>query len=164
MSLCPMPMCPQQELNSVNYLDLYRVADLFHLPALEEAVVSFLVEHLSELQQSRLEEVLLLPYRLLRDVLMSDRLTSLNEEEIWQVHCTGSSQSHTRAHNGRNTHVRKCMHIYRHMHTHTHTIYAHHKPTQTLIYYITQCVIKRQLGSIHSLHQNTLFIFMYRSE
>uniref|UniRef100_A0A8C7DCT8 Kelch-like family member 32 n=1 Tax=Oncorhynchus kisutch TaxID=8019 RepID=A0A8C7DCT8_ONCKI len=74
-----------QELNSVNYLDLYRVSDLFHLPALEEAVVSFLVEHLCELQQSRLEEVLLLPYRLLRDVLMSDRLTSLNEEEIWQL-------------------------------------------------------------------------------
>uniref|UniRef100_A0A8C8C2X4 BTB domain-containing protein n=1 Tax=Oncorhynchus tshawytscha TaxID=74940 RepID=A0A8C8C2X4_ONCTS len=74
-----------QELNSVNYLDLYRASDLFHLPVLEEAVVSFLVEHLCELQQSRLEEVLLLPYRLLRDVLMSDRLTSLNEEEIWHL-------------------------------------------------------------------------------
>ncbi|CAB1333667.1 unnamed protein product [Coregonus sp. 'balchen'] len=59
-----------QELNSVNYLDLYRVADLFHLPALEEAVVSFLVEHLCELQQSRQEEVLLLPYRLLRELVV----------------------------------------------------------------------------------------------
>uniref|UniRef100_A0A8C7LTQ7 Kelch-like family member 32 n=1 Tax=Oncorhynchus mykiss TaxID=8022 RepID=A0A8C7LTQ7_ONCMY len=84
LSLCSIYIYTH-ELNSVNYLDLYRVADLFHLPALEEAVVSFLVEHLSELQQSRLEEVLLLPYRLLRDVLMSDRLTSLNEEEIWQL-------------------------------------------------------------------------------
>ncbi|XP_045072650.1 kelch-like protein 32 [Coregonus clupeaformis] len=74
-----------QELNSVNYLDLYRVADLFHLPALEEAVVSFLVEHLCELQQSHQEEVLLLPYRLLKEVLKSDHLTSLNEEEIWQL-------------------------------------------------------------------------------
>uniref|UniRef100_A0A8C7DTG8 Kelch-like family member 32 n=1 Tax=Oncorhynchus kisutch TaxID=8019 RepID=A0A8C7DTG8_ONCKI len=83
LSLCSHYLI--QELNSVNYLDLYRVSDLFHLPALEEAVVSFLVEHLCELQQSRLEEVLLLPYRLLRDVLMSDRLTSLNEEEIWQL-------------------------------------------------------------------------------
>uniref|UniRef100_A0AAY4AM80 BTB domain-containing protein n=1 Tax=Denticeps clupeoides TaxID=299321 RepID=A0AAY4AM80_9TELE len=74
-----------QELNSLNYLDLYRLADMFHLPALEEAVVGFLVDHLSELQQSRQEEVLLLPYRLLREVLKSDRLTSLNEEEIWQL-------------------------------------------------------------------------------
>ncbi|CAB1333672.1 unnamed protein product [Coregonus sp. 'balchen'] len=63
-------MCPQQELNSVNYLDLYRVADLFHLPALEEAVVSFLVEHLCELQQSHQEEVLLLPYRLLKELVV----------------------------------------------------------------------------------------------
>uniref|UniRef100_A0A674E822 Kelch-like family member 32 n=1 Tax=Salmo trutta TaxID=8032 RepID=A0A674E822_SALTR len=83
LSLCSHYLV--QELNSVNYLDLYRVADLFHLPALEEAVVSFLVEHLYELQQSRQEEVLLLPYRLLREVLKSDRLTSLNEEEIWQL-------------------------------------------------------------------------------
>uniref|UniRef100_A0AAZ3PVY4 BTB domain-containing protein n=1 Tax=Oncorhynchus tshawytscha TaxID=74940 RepID=A0AAZ3PVY4_ONCTS len=83
LSLCSHYLI--QELNSVNYLDLYRASDLFHLPVLEEAVVSFLVEHLCELQQSRLEEVLLLPYRLLRDVLMSDRLTSLNEEEIWHL-------------------------------------------------------------------------------
>lgn len=74
-----------QELNSVNYLELYRVADLFHLPALEEAVVDFLVEHLSELSQSRQDEALQLPYRLLREVLKSDRLTSLSEEEIWKV-------------------------------------------------------------------------------
>ncbi|KAM9798571.1 kelch-like protein 32 [Neosynchiropus ocellatus] len=73
-----------QELSSVNYLELYRVADLFHLPALEQAVVSFLVEHLSELSQSRQEEALQLPYRLLREVLKSDRLTSLSEEEIWK--------------------------------------------------------------------------------
>ncbi|KAM9513564.1 LOW QUALITY PROTEIN: kelch-like protein 32 [Salvelinus alpinus] len=83
LSLCSHYLV--QELNSVNYLDLYRVSDLFHLPALEEAVVNFLVEHLCELQQSHQEEVLLLPYRLLREVLMSDRLTSLNEEEIWQL-------------------------------------------------------------------------------
>lgn len=69
----------------MNYLELYRVADLFHLPALEEAVVSFLVEHLSELSQSRQDEALQLPYRLLREVLKSDRLTSLSEEEIWKV-------------------------------------------------------------------------------
>ncbi len=74
-----------QELSSVNYLELYRVADLFHLPALEEAVVGFLVEHLSELSQSRQDEALQLPYRLLREVLKSDRLTSLSEEEIWKV-------------------------------------------------------------------------------
>lgn len=74
-----------QELNSANYLELYRVADLFHLPALEEAVVGFLVEHLSELSQSRQDEALQLPYRLLREVLKSDRLTSLSEEEIWKV-------------------------------------------------------------------------------
>lgn len=69
----------------MNYLELYRVADLFHLPALEEAVVGFLVEHLSELSQSRQEEALQLPYSLLREVLKSDRLTSLSEEEIWKV-------------------------------------------------------------------------------
>lgn len=69
----------------MNYLELYRVADLFHLPALEEAVVGFLVEHLSELSQSRQDEALQLPYRLLREVLKSDRLTSLSEEEIWKV-------------------------------------------------------------------------------
>lgn len=74
-----------QELNGVNYLELYRVADLFHLPALEEAVVGFLVEHLSELRQNRQDEALQLPYRLLREVLKSDRLTSLSEEEIWKV-------------------------------------------------------------------------------
>ena len=76
---------PVQELSSVNYLELYRVADLFHLPALEEAVVGFLVEHLSELSQTRQDEALQLPYRLLREVLKSDRLTSLSEEEIWKV-------------------------------------------------------------------------------
>uniref|UniRef100_A0AAV2MBJ5 BTB domain-containing protein n=1 Tax=Knipowitschia caucasica TaxID=637954 RepID=A0AAV2MBJ5_KNICA len=74
-----------QELSSVNYLELYRVADLFHLPALEEAVVGFLVEHLSELSQSRQEEALQLPYRLLREVLKSDRLTSLSEDDIWKL-------------------------------------------------------------------------------
>lgn len=74
-----------QELNSTNYLELYRVADLFHLPVLEEAVVAFLVEHLSELSQSRQDEALQLPYRLLQEVLKSDRLTSLSEEEIWKV-------------------------------------------------------------------------------
>lgn len=61
------------------------MADLFHLPALEEAVVGFLVEHLSELRHSRQDEALQLPYRLLREVLKSDRLTSLSEEEIWKV-------------------------------------------------------------------------------
>lgn len=74
-----------QELSSVNYLELYRVADLFHLPTLEDAVVGFLVEHLSELSQNRQDEALQLPYRLLREVLKSDRLTSLSEEEIWKV-------------------------------------------------------------------------------
>lgn len=74
-----------QELSSVNYLELYRVADLFHLPALEEAVVGFLVEHLSELSQSRQDEALQLPYRLLREVLKSDRLTSLSEDDIWKL-------------------------------------------------------------------------------
>ncbi|KAJ8354043.1 hypothetical protein SKAU_G00216100 [Synaphobranchus kaupii] len=83
LSLCSHYLI--QELNSFNYLDLYRLADLFHLPVLEGAVVEFLVEHLSELQHSRQEEVLLLPYHLLREVLKSDRLTSLNEEQIWQL-------------------------------------------------------------------------------
>ncbi|XP_018974956.1 kelch-like protein 32 [Cyprinus carpio] len=83
LSLCSHYLI--QELNSFNYLDLYKLADLFHLPALEEAVVGFLVDHLSELQRNRQEEVLLLPYRLLREVLKSDRLTSLSEEEIWQL-------------------------------------------------------------------------------
>lgn len=83
-----MCMCVSaQELNSGNYLELYRVADLFHLPVLEEAVVAFLVEHLSELSQSRQDEALQLPYRLLQEVLKSDRLTSLSEEEIWKVTC-----------------------------------------------------------------------------
>ncbi|KAJ8288322.1 hypothetical protein COCON_G00009810 [Conger conger] len=83
LSLCSHYLI--QELNSFNYLDLYRLADLFHLPVLEGAVVEFLVEHLSELQHSHQEEVLLLPYRLLKEVLKSDRLTSLNEEQIWQL-------------------------------------------------------------------------------
>lgn len=74
-----------QELSSVNYLELYRVADLFHLPTLEEAVVGFLVEHLCELSQNRQDEAQQLPYRLLREVLKSDRLTSLSEEDIWKV-------------------------------------------------------------------------------
>lgn len=82
---CHVSVYTAQELSSVNYLELYRVADLFHLPALEEAVVGFLVEHLSELSQSRQDEALQLPYRLLREVLKSDRLTSLSEEEIWKV-------------------------------------------------------------------------------
>lgn len=72
-----------QELSSLNYLELYRVADLFHLPALEQAVVSFVVEHLSEL--SRDDEALQLPFRLLREVLKSDRLTSLSEDHIWEL-------------------------------------------------------------------------------
>ncbi|XP_047216992.1 kelch-like protein 32 isoform X1 [Girardinichthys multiradiatus] len=83
LSLCSSYLI--QELSSVNYLELYRVADLFHLPALEEAVVGFLVEHLSELSQSEQDEALQLPYRLLREVLKSDRLTSLSEEEIWKL-------------------------------------------------------------------------------
>ncbi|XP_060907205.1 kelch-like protein 32 isoform X1 [Labrus mixtus] len=83
LSLCSHYLI--QELSSVNYLELYRVADLFHLPALEEAVVGFLVEHLSELSRSRQDEALQLPYRLLREVLKSDRLTSLSEEEIWKL-------------------------------------------------------------------------------
>ncbi|XP_053287562.1 kelch-like protein 32 isoform X2 [Pleuronectes platessa] len=83
LSLCSHYLI--QELSSVNYLELYRVADLFHLPALEDAVVGFLVEHLSELSQNRQDEALQLPYRLLREVLKSDRLTSLSEEEIWKL-------------------------------------------------------------------------------
>ncbi|XP_033873576.3 kelch-like protein 32 isoform X2 [Acipenser ruthenus] len=83
LSLCSHYLI--QELNSFNYLDLYKLADLFNLPLLEEAVVSFLVKHLSELLSSRQEEVLVLPYRLLREVLKSDRLTSLSEEQIWQL-------------------------------------------------------------------------------
>ncbi|KAG7255471.1 LOW QUALITY PROTEIN: hypothetical protein CRUP_017891, partial [Coryphaenoides rupestris] len=83
LSLCSHYLI--QELSEVNYLDLYRVADLFHLPALEGAVVGFLVDHLSELSRSRPDEPLQLPYRLLREVLRSDRLTSLSEEEIWKL-------------------------------------------------------------------------------
>ncbi|XP_063117350.1 kelch-like protein 32 isoform X6 [Rattus norvegicus] len=74
-----------QELNSFNYLDLYRLADLFHLTLLEKAVIDFLVKHLSELLKSRPEDVLTLPYCLLQEVLKSDRLTSLSEEQIWQL-------------------------------------------------------------------------------
>ncbi|XP_056458981.1 kelch-like protein 32 isoform X2 [Gadus chalcogrammus] len=83
LSLCSHYLI--QELSKVNYLELYRVADLFHLPALEEAVVGFLVDHLSELSRTRPDEALQLPYRLLREVLRSDRLTSLSEEEIWKL-------------------------------------------------------------------------------
>ncbi|KAK2844161.1 hypothetical protein Q5P01_010820 [Channa striata] len=83
LSLCSHYLI--QELSSMNYLELYRVADLFHLPSLEDAVVGFLVEHLSELSQNRQDEALQLPYRLLREVLKSDRLTSLSEEEIWKL-------------------------------------------------------------------------------
>ncbi|KAG8522132.1 Kelch-like protein 32, partial [Galemys pyrenaicus] len=72
------------ELNSFNYLDLYRLADLFNLTLLEKAVIDFLVKHLSELLKSRPEDVLTLPYCLLQEVLKSDRLTSLSEEQIWQ--------------------------------------------------------------------------------
>ncbi|XP_055491827.1 kelch-like protein 32 [Leucoraja erinacea] len=74
-----------QELTSFNYLDLYKLADLFNLTLLEEAVVSFLVKHLSELLKNHAEKVMTLPYRLLREVLKSDRLTSLSEEQIWQL-------------------------------------------------------------------------------
>lgn len=74
-----------QELNSFNYLDLYKLADLFNLTLLEKAVVDFLVKNLSELLKSHPEEVLSLPYCLIREVLKSDRLTSLSEEQIWQV-------------------------------------------------------------------------------
>lgn len=76
---------PIQELNSFNYLDLYKLADLFNLTLLENAVVDFLVKHLSELLKNHPEEVLALPYCLLREVFKSDRLTSLSEEQIWQV-------------------------------------------------------------------------------
>ncbi|KAI4567645.1 hypothetical protein MJG53_020754 [Ovis ammon polii x Ovis aries] len=74
-----------QELNSFNYLDLYRLADLFNLTLLEKAVIDFLVKHLSELLKSRPEDILTLPYCLLQEVLKSDRLTSLSEEQIWQL-------------------------------------------------------------------------------
>ncbi|XP_063054373.1 kelch-like protein 32 [Engraulis encrasicolus] len=83
LNLCSLYLI--QELSSLNYLDLYRLADLFHLPALEEAVVAYLVENVAELLTSHQEEVLLLPYRLLSEVLKSDRLTTLSEEEIWQL-------------------------------------------------------------------------------
>ncbi|NWR41201.1 KLH32 protein, partial [Regulus satrapa] len=73
------------ELNSFNYLDLYKLADLFNLTLLENAVIGFLVKHLSELLKSHPEEVLALPYCLLREVFKSDRLTSLSEEQIWQL-------------------------------------------------------------------------------
>ncbi|XP_030901310.1 kelch-like protein 32 isoform X8 [Melopsittacus undulatus] len=82
LSLCSHYLI--QELNSFNYLDLYKLADLFNLTLLENAVVDFLVKHLSELLKSHPEEVLALPYRLLREVFKSDRLTSLSEEQIWQ--------------------------------------------------------------------------------
>ncbi|XP_069829691.1 kelch-like protein 32 isoform X2 [Dendropsophus ebraccatus] len=81
-------LCSQyliQELNSFNYLDLYKLADLFNLTLLETAVVDFLVKHLSELLKSHPEEVFALPFRLLREVLKSDQLTSLSEEQIWQL-------------------------------------------------------------------------------
>nr|XP_042713551.1 kelch-like protein 32 isoform X6 [Chrysemys picta bellii] len=83
LSLCSHYLI--QELNSFNYLDLYKLADLFNLTLLEKAVVDFLVKHLSELLKSHPEEVLTLPYCLLREVLKSDRLTSLSEEQIWQL-------------------------------------------------------------------------------
>ncbi|XP_059837359.1 kelch-like protein 32 isoform X3 [Hypanus sabinus] len=73
-----------QELTSFNYLDLYKLADLFNLTLLEEAVVNFLVKHLSELLKNHPDKVMALPYRLLREVLKSDHLTSLSEEKIWQ--------------------------------------------------------------------------------
>lgn len=92
--VCADVCVTMQELNSTNYLELYRVADLFHLPVLEEAVVAFLVEHLSELSQSRQDEALQLPYRLLQEVLKSDRLTSLSEEEIWKVRDVGLFSLH----------------------------------------------------------------------
>ncbi|XP_037698441.1 kelch-like protein 32 isoform X7 [Choloepus didactylus] len=79
-----------QELNSFNYLDLYRLADLFNLTLLEKAVIDFLVKHLSELLKSRPEDVLTLPYCLLQEVLKSDRLTSLSEEQIWQCPWTSN--------------------------------------------------------------------------
>ncbi|XP_029451254.1 kelch-like protein 32 isoform X4 [Rhinatrema bivittatum] len=82
LSLCSHYLI--QELNSFNYLDLYKLADLFNLTLLETAVVEFLVKHLSELLKVHPEEVLALPYRLLREVLKSDQLTSLSEEQIWQ--------------------------------------------------------------------------------
>ncbi|XP_068793943.1 kelch-like protein 32 isoform X2 [Struthio camelus] len=83
LSLCSHYLI--QELNSFNYLDLYKLADLFNLTLLENAVVDFLVKHLSELLKSHPEEVLALPYSLLREVFKSDKLTSLSEEQIWQL-------------------------------------------------------------------------------
>ncbi|XP_029451252.1 kelch-like protein 32 isoform X2 [Rhinatrema bivittatum] len=88
LSLCSHYLI--QELNSFNYLDLYKLADLFNLTLLETAVVEFLVKHLSELLKVHPEEVLALPYRLLREVLKSDQLTSLSEEQIWQGTCKNS--------------------------------------------------------------------------
>ncbi|XP_041872542.1 kelch-like protein 32 isoform X2 [Corvus hawaiiensis] len=82
LSLCSHYLI--EELNSFNYLDLYKLADLFNLTLLENAVIGFLVKHLSELLKSHPEEVLALPYCLLREVFKSDRLTSLSEEQIWQ--------------------------------------------------------------------------------
>ncbi|XP_063009117.1 kelch-like protein 32 isoform X2 [Melospiza melodia melodia] len=83
LSLCSHYLI--EELNSFNYLDLYKLADLFNLTLLENAVIGFLVKHLSELLKSHPEEVLALPYCLLREVFKSDRLTSLSEEQIWQL-------------------------------------------------------------------------------
>ncbi|XP_054249036.1 kelch-like protein 32 isoform X3 [Indicator indicator] len=83
LSLCSHYLI--QELNSFNYLDLYKLADLFNLTLLENAVVDFLVKHLSELLKSHPEKVLSLPYCVLREVFKSDRLTSLSEEQIWQL-------------------------------------------------------------------------------
>lgn len=90
-----------QELNSFNYLGLYRLADLFHLTLLEKAVIDFLVKHLSELLKSRPEDVLTLPYCLLQEVLKSDRLTSLSEEQIWQVRAWHLTAPLTRRQAGR---------------------------------------------------------------
>ncbi|KAG8124016.1 hypothetical protein E2320_019365 [Naja naja] len=81
LSLCSHYLI--QELNSFNYLDLYKLADLFNLNLLEKAVVDFLVKHLSELLNNHPDEVLALPYCLIQEVLKSDQLTSLNEEQIW---------------------------------------------------------------------------------
>ncbi|XP_039211997.1 kelch-like protein 32 isoform X1 [Crotalus tigris] len=83
LSLCSHYLI--QELNSFNYLDLYKLADLFNLNLLEKAVVDFLVKHLSELLNNHPDEVLALPYCLIQEVLKSDQLTSLSEEQIWQL-------------------------------------------------------------------------------
>ena len=79
-------------------MDLYRLADLFNLTLLEKAVIDFLVKHLSELLKSRPEDILTLPYCLLQEVLKSDRLTSLSEEQIWQVRvlCMGPPLARSR--------------------------------------------------------------------